>query len=280
MLLENGVYRAVVQDISVHLRGENERLTGSFRLECEGKELVHKEWLELNDGSISDKTIKRLRECFPKWDGSIETLEQGFCVQGVEVQVTVENEQDRQDPAKWWTRTKFMDPPGGTSGGTAALPDKVSRATLVGKYGSRFRALAHSTGSTGSPQAGSGQAGGTPARTEVSRLRADATPGQGGQRTAGGSQKAEGEIEHQGSKGSEETMGPPPMPSRPPVKTPAISTLEECWAALCKKYPDEFREQVGDRWFKLLEQVGEGKDQTDFGPEDWGRVMGAIALPF
>ena len=52
MLLENGKYLAVVKDISVHLRMSKdkddrdvERLTGSFRLECEGKELVHKEWL-------------------------------------------------------------------------------------------------------------------------------------------------------------------------------------------------------------------------------------------
>ena len=79
MLIENGTYRAVVKDISVHLRGENERLTAALRLECEGKELLHKEWLELNDGTISDRTIRRLRDCFTKWDGSIEMLEQGFC---------------------------------------------------------------------------------------------------------------------------------------------------------------------------------------------------------
>ena len=264
MLLENGVYRSVVKDISVHLRGDNERLTGSFRLECEGKELVHKEWLELNDGTISDKTIKRLRECFPKWDGSIETLEQGFCVQGVEVVVTVENEQDRQDPNKWWTRTKFMDPPGGSSGGAAALPDKAGRATLVGKYGARFRALAHSTGS--------GQAGG---KAVVAQGAMPGTPATGAQKAEGGNLKPE----------SGEKMGPPPAPMRPPAGPPPgpplkPATREECWDALCKKHPGEFREQVSDRWFKLLEQVGEGKDQADFGPEDWGRVMVVIELPF
>ena len=272
MLLENGVYRAVVKDISVHLRTtkdkeerEVERLTGSFRLECEGKELVHKEWLELNSGTISDKIIKRLRECFPKWDGSIETLEQGFCVQGVEVEVTVENEQDREDPDKWWTRTKLMYRPGGSSGGAAALPDKESRATLVGKYGSRFRALA----------------GGMPAMTEVRGQQSEVPPSRGSSSVASSSQMAEGEIEHQGRKGSEERMGPPPAPMRPPAAVKAAtSTLEECWDALCKKHPDEFREQVSDRWFKLLEQVGEGKDQADFGPADWGRVMGVIVLPF
>ena len=239
MLLENGTYRAVVKDISVYLRGENERLTGAFRLECEGKELVHREWLELNDGTISDKTIKRLRECFPKWDGSIETLEQGFCVQGVEVEVTVENEQDKQDPEKWWTRTKFMDPPGGGSG-SAALPDKESRATLVSKYGARFRALA----------------GGAPAARSAPGGAAKANPTGAGQ-----------------------------APSRPPAarapKAPeAASTLEECWDAICKKHPDELREQVSERWFQMLAQTIPGKDQADFGAEDWGAVMAAIALPF
>jgi len=262
MLLENGVYQAVVKDISVHLRTskdkkerEVERLTGSFRLECEGKELVHKEWLELNDGSISDKIINRLRECFPKWDGSIEALEQGFCVQGAEVKVTLENEQDREDPDKWWTRVKFMDPQGGTRCRSAALPVNLSRTTLVGNYGSRFRALAGGTqvGGGTSPSKGGSASGGKP-ETE----------------------KAGPAIAPQ--------SGPPPAPPRPPVapatKATAISTLEECWDALCKKHPGEFREQVSERWFKLLEQAGEGKDQADFGPEDWGRVMGVIALPF
>jgi hypothetical protein len=253
-----------VKDISVYLRGENERLTAALRLECEGKELVHREWLELNDGTISDKTIKRLRQCFPKWDGSIETLEQGFCVKDVEVEVTVENEQDKQDPEKWWTRTKFMDPPGGGSSGSASMPEKVSRGTLVSKYGARFRALA----------------GGTPAGAAGAR----------GQKPEVRSQNGEGKAlaEAQGA----QRAGPPEGRSqKPEVRSQkvegmgvqgsaATSSLEACWEALCKKYPDEFREQVGERWFKLLEQVVPGKDQADFSPEDWGAVMVAIALPF
>jgi hypothetical protein len=60
----------------------------------------------------------------------------------------------------------------------------------------------------------------------------------------------------------------------------APSSLEECWEALCKKHPDELREQVSERWFQMLEQVAPGKDQADFGPEDWGAVLVAITLPF
>ena len=249
MLLENGTYRAVVKDISVYLRGDNERLTGAFRLECEGKELVHREWLELNDGTISDKTIKRLRECFPKWDGSIETLEQGFCVQGVEVDITVENEQDRDNADKWWTRTKFMDPPGGGSG-TAAMPSKESRATLVGKYGARFRALAGGAPATRSAPAAAGASAPKPVTAAI-------PPGP--------------------------PAAQPRPPAGPPLKPAATSTLEECWDAICKKHPEESREQMTERWFKMLEAVGQGKDQADFGPEDWGRVKGDIfgdMLPF
>lgn len=241
MLLENGVYGAIVRDISVYLRGESERLTAALRLECEGKELVHREWLELNDGTISDKTIKRMRECFPDWDGGIESLEQGFCVQDVEVEVTIENEQDRDDPEKWWTRVRYMDPPG-SGGGTAALPEKVNRATLVSKYGARFRALA----------------GGVP---------------------AGGEKKSS--VTSQQS--SVKSAPPAGAPVGPPVKaepTAEPSSLEACWEALCDKHPDELREQVSKRWFKLLEQAVPGKDQADFAPEDWGDVMAEIGVPF
>ena len=246
MLLENGTYRAGVKDVSVYLRGENERLTAAFKLVCEGKELVHREWLELNDGTISDKTIKRLRECFPQWDGSIETLEQGFCVQDVEVEVTVENEQDQENADKWWTRVKYMNPPGG-GGRAATLPDKVSKATLVSKYGARFRALAG-----GAPAVAPGAMAGKPAARSASV-------------TGGAAPQA----------------GPPIRPSTKTAEPAARpSSLEECWEALCKKHPDELREQVSERWFAMLEKVVPGKDQADFSPEDWGRVLAVIAVPF
>ncbi len=59
-----------------------------------------------------------------------------------------------------------------------------------------------------------------------------------------------------------------------------VSTLEECWDELCKKHPDEMREQVSERWFTLLGEVIPGKDQVDFDPQDWGKVMVQIGLPF
>jgi hypothetical protein len=40
------------------------------------------------------------------------------------------------------------------------------------------------------------------------------------------------------------------------------------------------REQVSERWFRLLEQVVPGKDQADFSAEDWGSVLTTVTLPF
>jgi len=243
MLFENGVYEAIVKDVSLYFRGEMERLTAAFRLECQGKELVHREWVELNDGTLSEKCVKRLRACFPSWDGDIGSLEQGHCCRGVAVLVTVENEQDRTDATKWWTRTRYMNPPGGACSGAATLPDKESRATLVSKYGARFRAL------------------------------------------AGGSQLAVGS--RQSAVVPPKAPPPAPRPPAPPARSTgsgqapaAVSNLEDCWEALCKRHPDELREQVGERWFALLARVVAGKDQADFTSEDWGRVMVEIALPF
>ena len=141
-----------------------------------------------------------------------------------------------------------MDPPGGSSGGAAVLPDKESRATLVSKYGARFRALAGGVSATRSQKPETEKAG--PASTPQA--------------------------------------GPPPAPLRPrsgpppgpPAKGGPVSTLEECWNELGKKFPDEMREELSERWFKLLGEVCAGKDQAEFGPEDWGRVMGVIELPF
>jgi len=266
MLLENGTYRAVVKDISIYLRGENERLTAAFRLECEGKELVHREWLELNDGTISGKAIKRLRTCFPKWDGNIETLEQGFCVQDVEVDVTVENEQDKQDTTKWWTRTKYMDPPGGSSAG-APMPGKESRATLVSKYGARFRALAGGTPSQG-------------VRSQKPEVRSgNAAPG--GQAHPAGSATAVPAKAPPSAKKTQPAVAQGAMAGKLDTQG-GVSSLEECWDALCKKFPDELREKVSERWFDILERVAPGKDQADFGPEDWGKVLAEVQtdLPF
>ena len=110
MLMENGTYGAVVRDVHLYERGEQKRLSAAFRLDVGGTELVHREWLELNDGTLSERTLQRLRKVFPKWDGTIEKLDEGFCCQDVEVEIVVENEPDQQDPGKLWTRTKFMNP--------------------------------------------------------------------------------------------------------------------------------------------------------------------------
>ena len=76
---------------------------------------------------------------------------------------------------------------------------------------------------------------------------------------------------------------PPPVKKAPPAAAQGVvSSLEACWEALCKKHPDELREKVSERWFEILERVAPGKDQADFGPEDWGKVLADVDsdLPF
>jgi hypothetical protein len=204
------------------VRGEKERLTAAFRLQFDGKEIIGKEYLELNDGTISDKTIKRLRDCFPAWDGAIESLEAGECCRDVTVDIVIENEADKTDPSKTWSNVKFMNPPGGKG---ATLPAALDRKSLTAKYGAKFRALSGGTPPAAKPKA-------------------------------------------------------PPAPP-PPAKAKGLtSTMEECWESLCKKFPEELREQVQERWFKLIEQSVPGKDQGDFTGDDWGKVAMAIELPF
>jgi len=157
MLLEDGKYTATVQDVYLYERGEQKRLTGAFKIEIEhdGKtvDLVHREWLELNDGTISEKAIESLRECFPEWDGTIEALGEGFCCRDVQVQVVVENEQDRKDKDKYWTRTKYMNPVGKANGGGADMPETLDKETLSAKYGSRFNAVTGAASKPAAPRA-------------------------------------------------------------------------------------------------------------------------------
>lgn len=242
MLLENGTYAATVRDVHLYERGEQKRLTAAFKLEAEGKEIVHREWLELNDGTISEKTLARLREVFTAWDGSIEALDDGACCRDVEVEIVVENEQDQQDSSKTWTRVRWMNPPGGGAG-NGGMPDRVDRGSLVSRYGSKFRALA----------------GGTrPVATN-----ADA-------------KKAAVDL------GLKPASSLPPPAKKPAADTPAESSLEECWELACKRRAGKPRAEVEAAWFKVLDAVCPGKDAADLTPAEWGRIKGYIAddLPF
>jgi hypothetical protein len=138
MLLENGKHEGLVKGVSLFLRGEAHRLTGAFKLNVGGVEVVHREYLELNDGTLSEKTVKRLQNCFPKWDGAIENMND-FAVEDTEVEVTARNEQDKEDANKYWTRTEWMQPRG--TGGDVELPQAVDSKSLAARYGAKFRAL-------------------------------------------------------------------------------------------------------------------------------------------
>lgn len=140
MLFADGTYAATVRDGYLYQRGEQERLSLALRLEIEGKEMKHEVHIELNDGTISERALKTLRECFTTWDGSIEALDAGDCLREVSVEVVIENEPGQKDPTKTYSRVKWMNPPGGSARGPN-MPERASGASLAAKYGAKFRAL-------------------------------------------------------------------------------------------------------------------------------------------
>lgn len=237
MLLENGVYMARVLDVVLYLRGDHQRLTATFKLACEGLELAHNEWLELNDGTISDKTLKRLRVCFPNWDGTIETMETGEAFRDVECEVTVKNEPDKQDPEKMWTRTNSICAPGQSGAGAAAMPQAADRHELVSRYSSLFRSV-----------------GGVKPAAAAARgpARAAAVPP---------SQRPK--------------AGPGVPPQRPAVKA-ETSSLAACWAKATSVLPDSSEKEQSDWFWARVEEAVPGKDQEQITPAEWFLVLDLI----
>jgi hypothetical protein len=82
--------------------------------------------------------------------------------------------------------------------------------------------------------------------------------------------------------------GKPPAPvvPKPPVQVPTKaavkpSSQDECWQKFCDANKGMGEADLGDRWFALLDRIVSGKAQTDFTPEDWGKVSNALEpLPF
>lgn len=138
MLFENGTYPAIARCGSPYLRS-NGKLSFAVKCEIGDKNIVARLHIELNDGTLSEKTLERIGECFPDWDKTVEGLYNEAAFSDVDVSVTTLNEEDQNDPNKVWTRVQWLNPAGG--GGGATMPEVASKDDLVAKYGSKFRAL-------------------------------------------------------------------------------------------------------------------------------------------
>lgn len=148
MLFEDGTYPAIARTGSPYLR-KNGKLSFAVKCEAGGKEIVARLNIELNDGTLSEKTLERMGECFPDWDKTVAGLYDEAAFTDVDVSITTQNEEDANDPSKIWTRVQWLNPAGG--GGGASMPEVASKEDLVAKYGSRFRAMGGGTSASAPP---------------------------------------------------------------------------------------------------------------------------------
>jgi len=97
------------------------------------------------DGTISEITVRNLRQCF-SWDGVDPFwLEDPDNIQGKPVELVIEQEEYKE---KMRTRVKYINPPGG--GGNH---NPVDRTAFANRFGAKLRAMAGGTAPKPAPKA-------------------------------------------------------------------------------------------------------------------------------
>lgn len=86
-------------------------------------------------------------------------------------------------------------------------------------------------------------------------------------------------------KAAPEADAPPAEgPAEPePEGGPRVSDMAACWRKFAEACPQKDRPSLNKAWWAVLKETVPGKQQGDFAPEDWGRVLDAIEgaqLPF
>lgn len=140
-LLENGTYPATLTgSASIYEKQETGSLSAVIEVMCEGHRFTVYNTLYSPANGVSTKTIENLRKIFPEWDGQIDSLytllvenQQSFMER--EVDVVIENEMYKDKES---TKVKYLNAKGGGSG---AIPQAVDKASMLTKYGSKFRAV-------------------------------------------------------------------------------------------------------------------------------------------
>ncbi len=110
----------------------------AYRMEDSGHVMKH--WTTLAiQGEVKLRTIEDLKARFG-WDGVDPWwFETADGLSEVPVELVIEDEPDKSDPRKVWSRIKWVNTPGGRGGTYAAKGDKRA---LGAKYGALFRAVA------------------------------------------------------------------------------------------------------------------------------------------
>ena len=209
--MANGRYEAVTVAASVYEKDEKGMVAFEFLVGDE--HLRTYTTLFWADGKPNTKLIKNTRD-WSGWDGIDPYWLQDAAKTNIPVVVTVAWEADRNDPTKEYCNIKWVDKPGGNSGG-GNLPEPADRATFLAKWGARFRAEAGPQGiPTGrhTPVKAAAPAG--PHSAPPARVSA-------------------------------------PVPSRPPVGG-VNHTQTSCWDALQAGQPNASQPELEALWYSIV----------------------------
>ena len=136
--MENGKYEAVSNAASVYEKDGKVLLAVEFRVGDENEMLKWYTTLFFSDGEPNTKMLKNIRG-WSGWDGIDPYWLQDNAGAEWPVEATVAWEAGNKDPSKTFLNVKWVDKPGCSSGG---LPDPADRASLLARFGSKFRAAA------------------------------------------------------------------------------------------------------------------------------------------
>ena len=239
-LMTAGQYVATTKGLSPYYR-KGGQLSVAVKVVTDADiEILARVNIELNDGTISDASMKSLRKTFPSWDGTVEGLfvESNFI--DIPCSITVED-QVNQESGKVYSVVKWLNPPGG--GMTVDMPELATKQELMAKYGARFRALS---------------GGVKPKTAPKSEPKQDEFP-------------PEDETPTEEEKKSEPPKAKTPAKKSAPVSKKAVKapTMEECWDALLKRNPD----QAETLWEKFITEAGGDKDYDKITGPEWIAIM-------
>ena len=137
--MENGVYAARPKAASVYESEKGALVLALVHALEGGVEIKSYHGLTTRDGAVNTHCVEDLKK-WSGWDGCDPYWFMDTDLTGIAVELVVENEPGFSDPSKLFPKVKWVNPPGGGTGG--GLHDPSDRKSVLAKYGPKFRAVA------------------------------------------------------------------------------------------------------------------------------------------
>ena len=218
------------------------------------------------DGVPNENNLSSMREIFG-WDGQDpfalswedpETQQIPKDLSGVKFSATCGHEEYN---GRTTFKIKWINPPGKSS----RIPAQADRKEILSRFGAQFRALSAAVGK--SPAA-------TPPPTNKAKPAPEPEPAEQPELPAANPTTAPAPAQKTAS---------PRGRTKPAAEEPT-ATMQECWAALMKKNPnakkqsqEAYEETLNEAWFALIDELfGEGKDNADLTPQNWGKLLAKL----